>query len=127
MGGDGVYDERTLELLCLNPPRPHGRGLMDQYLDEAYPMLKSTPPAWAGTQAEKAANRARELKSTPPAWAGTEIRAVSLQALQLKSTPPAWAGTSCRRTTSRTPRLKSTPPAWAGTGRVAGSDERQGA
>ena len=34
-------------------------------------MLKSTPPAWAGTPSEKPYSHIRGLKSTPPAWAGT--------------------------------------------------------
>ena len=34
------------------------------------------------------------LKSTPPAWAGTKRTALRLILSELKSTPPAWAGTA---------------------------------
>ena len=34
------------------------------------------------------------LKSTPPAWAGTDVRYLLAVSAWLKSTPPAWAGTT---------------------------------
>ena len=34
-------------------------------------MLKSTPPAWAGTDEADRRDIEIKLKSTPPAWAGT--------------------------------------------------------
>ena len=34
-------------------------------------MLKSTPPAWAGTTVDYLDKPYPMLKSTPPAWAGT--------------------------------------------------------
>ena len=58
---------------------------------------------------------ARMLKSTPPAWAGTVISRLFIRLSQLKSTPPAWAGTLVIRVLSILHGLKSTPPAWAGT------------
>ena len=56
-----------------------------------------------------------ELKSTPPAWAGTERGQITPGDDVLKSTPPAWAGTMQATPVLPDPMLKSTPPAWAGT------------
>ena len=56
-------------------------------------MLKSTPPAWAGTVISRLFIRLSQLKSTPPAWAGTGTFQIFSTAEMLKSTPPAWAGT----------------------------------
>ena len=57
-------------------------------------MLKSTPPAWAGTAVGESFAIMGMLKSTPPAWAGTKRTALRLILSELKSTPPAWAGTA---------------------------------
>ena len=57
-------------------------------------MLKSTPPAWAGTRSGSGKTYSLKLKSTPPAWAGTVWEISRVWNIQLKSTPPAWAGTS---------------------------------
>ena len=56
-------------------------------------MLKSTPPAWAGTSPSLALISLIQLKSTPPAWAGTSVMNLRISSSVLKSTPPAWAGT----------------------------------
>ena len=56
--------------------------------------LKSTPPAWAGTQGAGINSAIQQLKSTPPAWAGTVDAIIREYYGMLKSTPPAWAGTS---------------------------------
>ena len=62
-------------------------------------VLKSTPPAWAGTfWSSSSPSPCSKLKSTPPAWAGTEATADRAMILELKSTPPAWAGTGEPRT-----------------------------
>ena len=37
-------------------------------------MLKSTPPAWAGTMIAPVLDKVVQLKSTPPAWAGTDFK-----------------------------------------------------
>ena len=44
---------------------------LDSLIDD---MLKSTPPAWAGTNGDHATCKRLMLKSTPPAWAGTQAQ-----------------------------------------------------
>ena len=39
-------------------------------------MLKSTPPAWAGTAVLRYRLAHNLLKSTPPAWAGTDFHSL---------------------------------------------------
>ena len=71
MGGD-VFGAAVLGIgTGLNPPRPHGRGLASTTGSNSVFVLKSTPPAWAGTVHRVLIVRIDQLKSTPPAWAGT--------------------------------------------------------
>ena len=71
MGGDVTRKRRVRKTGGLNPPRPHGRGQSDSTAHTQQKSLKSTPPAWAGTQVKHSEMDQSELKSTPPAWAGT--------------------------------------------------------
>ena len=48
--GTTCSSTRTLTVLCLNPPRPHGRGPDFGKVGQAVIELKSTPPTRAGTQ-----------------------------------------------------------------------------
>ena len=50
MGGDGLIVSPMPSASCLNPPRPHGRGQAFRIILPRHAVLKSTPPAWAGTE-----------------------------------------------------------------------------
>ena len=50
-----------------------GGDIVGEMVGVYHKMLKSTPPAWAGTYVLDLTNTAVELKSTPPAWAGTAV------------------------------------------------------
>ena len=51
MGGDSLEQEKKARSeKSLNPPRPHGRGPGVSISVACFAELKSTPPAWAGTE-----------------------------------------------------------------------------
>ena len=78
--GTRPTDAKPAEVIRLNPPRPHGRGLFKLRMTKSRLLkLKSTPPAWAGTPFALASLDGWMLKSTPPAWAGTLLWSHSLR------------------------------------------------
>ena len=95
-----------------------GGDLLDQYLDEAYPILKSAPPVWAGTCRDDRDRDILPLKSAPPVWAGTYDAFGDYSVFRLKSAPPVWAGTMSKEARALLKKLKSAPPVWAGTGQT---------
>ena len=73
MGGDESYFFDARIGLCLNPPRPHGRG---PNVDSRFFRSKSLNPPrphGRGQDWENVKATVSELKSTPPAWAGTGL------------------------------------------------------
>ena len=94
MGGDWGAREAGKHILCLNPPRPHGRGRSSTLWTPSTTALKSTPPAWAGTTAccRLSAGLTR-LNPPRPHGRGRITKPWTPEEEELKSTPPAWAGT----------------------------------
>ena len=65
MGGDSRGRGFLRNFVCLNPPRPHGRGQMALVQITQSGGLKSTPPAWAGTVFAQAINEALKCLNPP--------------------------------------------------------------
>ena len=95
MGGDSFRCLSTTPDPGLNPPRPHGRGRYTYTRAAAGERLKSTPPAWAGTEYAVYVEKGTSLNPPRPHGRGQQTSDKIATDMQLKSTPPAWAGTIC--------------------------------